>query len=152
MKTFDLIKQYKIFEKDINKRVLKVLSSGSYILGQNVKSFENNARKYLATRYTVSCNSGTDALVMSLRALNIGSNDQVITTPFTYFATSEAISLVGAIPIFADINPHTFNINPKKIEKLISKKLKRYYLLIFLDKPVNWIKFLESQKNIIYHI
>lgn len=124
MKTFDLIKQYKIFEKDINKRVLKVLSSGSYILGQNVKSFENNARKYLATRYTVSCNSGTDALVMSLRALNISSNDQVITTPFTYFATSEAISLVGAIPIFADINPHTFNINPKKIEKLISKRTK----------------------------
>ena len=124
MKTFDLIKQYKIFEKDINKRVLKVLSSGSYILGQNVKSFEGNARKYLATRYTVSCNSGTDALVMSLRALNISSNDQVITTPFTYFATSEAISLVGAIPIFADINPHTFNINPKKIEKLISKRTK----------------------------
>ena len=120
MKTFDLIKQYKIFEKDINKRVLRVLSSGSYILGQNVKSFENNARKYLATRYTVSCNSGTDALVMSLRALDISSNDEVITTPFTYFATSEAISLVGAIPIFADINPHTFNINPKKIEKLIS--------------------------------
>jgi UDP-2-acetamido-2-deoxy-ribo-hexuluronate aminotransferase len=124
MKTFDLIKQYKIFEKDINKRVLKVLSSGSYILGQNVKSFENNARNYLATRYTVSCNSGTDALVMSLRALNIGNNDQVITTPFTYFATSEAISLVGATPIFADINPHTYNINPKKIEKLISKKTK----------------------------
>ena len=104
-----------IFEKDINDRVLKVLSSGSYILGQNVKSFENNARNYLATRYTVSCNSGTDALVMSLRALKIGNNDQVITTPFTYFATSEAISLVGATPIFADINPHTFNINPKKI-------------------------------------
>ena len=59
---------------------------------------------------------------MSLRALNIGNNDQVITTPFTYFATSEAISLVGATPIFADINPHTNNINPKKIEKLISKK------------------------------
>ena len=114
MKTFDLIKQYKFFEKDIKRRVLKVLSSGSDILGQNVKSFENNARNYLATRYTVSCNSGTDALVMSLRALNIGNNDQVITTPFTYFATSEAISLVGATPIFADINPHTYNINPKK--------------------------------------
>ncbi len=122
MKTFDLTKQYKIFEKDIKKRVLKVFSSGSYILGENVKSFENNSRKYLDTRYVVSCNSGTDALVMSLRALNIGQNDQVITSPFTYFATSEAISLVGATPIFADINPHTFNINPKKIEKLVSKK------------------------------
>ena len=122
MKTFDLTKQYRLFKKDIEKRILEVLSSGSYILGENVKSFENNVRKYLDTRYTISCNSGTDALVMSLRALNIGERDQVITTPFTYFATSEAISLVGAQPIFADINPHTFNINPKKIEKLISNK------------------------------
>jgi UDP-2-acetamido-2-deoxy-ribo-hexuluronate aminotransferase len=122
MKTFDLIKQYKFFEKDINKKIQRVLSSGSYILGENVKSFENNARKYLGTKYTVSCNSGTDALVLSLRALNIGNNDRVITTPFTYFATSEAISLVGAKPVFADINPHTFNINPKRIEKLISKR------------------------------
>ncbi len=122
MKTFDLTKQYKMFEKDIIRSVSKVLSSGSYILGENVKIFEESVGKYLGTRYTVSCNSGTDALVMSLRALNIGNNDQVITTPFTYFATSEAISLVGAKPIFADINPHTFNINPKKLEKLISKK------------------------------
>ncbi len=124
MKTFDLTEQYKIFKKDINKKILDILSSGSYILGDNVKSFEQNVRKYLNTRYALSCNSGTDALVMSLRALNIGSNDQVITTPFTYFATSEAISLVGAKPIFADINPHTFNINPKKIEKLITKRTK----------------------------
>ena len=57
MKTFDLIKQYKFFEKDINKKIQRVLSSGSYILGENVKSFENNARKYLDTKYTVSCNS-----------------------------------------------------------------------------------------------
>ncbi len=122
MKSFDLTKQYKLFKKDINKKILEVLSSGSYILGRNVKSFENNVCKYLNTKYTVSCNSGTDALVMSLRALNIGKDDQVITTPFTYFATSEAISLVGAQPVFADINPHTFNINPKRIEKLITNK------------------------------
>ena len=124
MKIFDLKKQFRFFEKKINKKITKILSSGSYILGENVKNFEKNSCQYLGTKYSVSCNSGTDALVMSLRAAGIGTNDHVITTPFTYFATSEAISLVGAKPIFADINPHTFNINHKKIEKLITKKTK----------------------------
>ena len=74
-------------------------------------------------KYSISCNSGTDALVMSLRACGITSGDSVITTPFTYFATSEAISLVGAKPVFVDINPHTFNINPKN-NKCDHKKTK----------------------------
>ena len=124
MKIFDLKKQFKLFEKDINEKVSEILSSGSYILGNNVKTFEKNVSHYLDTRYSVSCNSGTDALVMSLRACGITSGDSVITTPFTYFATSEAISLVGAKPIFVDINPHTFNINPKKIISAITKKTK----------------------------
>lgn len=124
MKIFDLKKQYKEFGQIIDKKILKILSSGSYILGDNVKNFEIFSRNYLNSKYTISCNSGTDALVLSLRALKIGVGDEVITTPFTYFATAEAISLVGAKPIFADINPHTFNINPKKIIKLVSKKTK----------------------------
>jgi dTDP-4-amino-4,6-dideoxygalactose transaminase len=79
---------------------------------------------FVGSKYSVSCNSGTDALVLSLRALNIGDGDEVITTPFTYFATAEAIVLVGAKPIFVDINPHTFNINYKNIEKHINKRTK----------------------------
>jgi dTDP-4-amino-4,6-dideoxygalactose transaminase len=124
MKIFDLKKQYKDFGNIIDKKILQILSSGNYILGDNVKKFEQLSGKYLNSKYTVSCNSGTDALVLSLRALGIGPGDDVITSPFTYFATAEAISLVGANPIFADINPHTFNINPKKIVTLISKKTK----------------------------
>lgn len=124
MKIFDLKSQYKEFGHIIDKKILKILSSGNYILGDNVREFEHLSKNYLNTKYTVSCNSGTDALVLSLRALGIESGDEVITTPFTYFATAEAISLVGANPVFADINPHTFNINPKKIVKLISKKTK----------------------------
>ena len=114
MKIFDLKKQYRDFGNIIDKKILNILSSGNYILGDNVKKFEQLSGKYLNSKYTVSCNSGTDALVLSLRAIGIGSGDEVITSPFTYFATAEAISLVGANPIFADINPHTFNINPKK--------------------------------------
>jgi dTDP-4-amino-4,6-dideoxygalactose transaminase len=124
VKIFDLKSQYKEFGHIIDKDILKILLSGNYILGDNVKKFEQLSKNYLNAKYTISCNSGTDALVLSLRALGIGSGDEVITTPFTYFATAEAISLIGASPIFADINPHTFNINPKKIVRLISKKTK----------------------------
>tara|TARA_B100001059_G_C17808255_1_gene570536 strand:+ start:246 stop:1334 length:1089 start_codon:yes stop_codon:yes gene_type:complete len=124
IKIFDLKEQYKIFGKVIDKKIINILSSGNYILGENVALFEDKVKKYLNTKYTLSCNSGTDALVLSLRSLGIQSGDEVITTPFSYFATAESISLVGAKPVFADINPHTFNINPKNIIKLINKKTK----------------------------
>ncbi len=124
IKSFDLTEQYKKLEKKINSKVLKVLSSGNYILGENVRFFEKQINDYLGSKYSVSCNSGTDALILSLRALGIGKGDEVITTPFTYFASSEAISLVGAKPVFADINPHTFNINHKNIKKMINRKTK----------------------------
>ena len=108
----------------INKNIIDVLSSGQYILGKNVRTIEDKFASHLGVNYAVSCNSGTDALLLSLRAMEIGPGDEVITTPFTYFATAEVIALTGAKPIFADINPHTFNINHKLIEKLITKKTK----------------------------
>ncbi len=124
IKIFDLKEQYKQFGNIIDKKVVNILSSGNYILGENVALFEEKTKKYLNGKYTLSCNSGTDALVLSLRALGVQAGDEVITTPFSYFATAESISLVGAKPVFADINPHTFNINPKHISKLINKKTK----------------------------
>ena len=72
-------------KKDLDKKIIDILSSGKYILGNHVESFEKNISKFLGTKYVVSCNSGTDALVMSLRALDIGPGHEVITTPFTYF-------------------------------------------------------------------
>lgn len=124
IKSFDLTEQYNKLEKKLNNKVLKVLSSGNYILGDNVRFFEKQINSYLGSKYSVSCNSGTDALILSFRALGIEKDDEIITTPFTYFASSEAISLVGAKPVFADINPHTFNINPKNIKKMINRKTK----------------------------
>jgi dTDP-4-amino-4,6-dideoxygalactose transaminase len=124
IKIFDLKEQYKQFGRIIDKKVLNIISSGNYILGENVSLFEEKARKYLDGKYALSCNSGTDALVLSLRTLGVQTGDEIITTPFSYFATAESISLVGARPVFADINPHTFNINPKHITKLINKKTK----------------------------
>ena len=94
-------------------------------MGKNVGNLEKKVSQYMSTKYAISCNSGTDALIISLRALGIKRGDEVITTPFTYFATAEAIILVGAKPIFVDINPETFNIDENQIEKAISKKQKQ---------------------------
>ena len=124
IKIFDLTKQFKNLSKEINRDVINILRSGQYILGKNVHRLENAFTKFLNVKYAVSCNSGTDALILSLRASKIGKNDEVITTPFTYFATAEAIALVGAKPIFVDINPDTYNIDINQIEKHITKKTK----------------------------
>tara|TARA_Y100000768_G_scaffold160185_1_gene119753 strand:+ start:2505 stop:3593 length:1089 start_codon:yes stop_codon:yes gene_type:complete len=153
IKLFDLKKQFKLFDSRVNKKVLEVLSSGNYILGKNVTSFESDAKNYLGSNYTLSCNSGTDALVLSLRALDIGKNDEVITSPFTYFATAEAISLVGAKPIFSDINPDTFNIHPHNIKKALSKKTKAI-LSVNLFGQACELKEINSiaKENSLYHI
>lgn len=124
IKIFDLTEQYKSLSKKVNKDILKILKSGQYILGDNVNKLEEEFSNFIGSKYSVSCNSGTDALVLSLRALDIGHGDEVITTPFTYFATAEAIALVGAKPIFADIDPKTFNINYNDIEKYINRRTK----------------------------
>jgi len=88
IKIFDLTKQFKNLSKEINRDVINILRSGQYILGKNVHQLENAFTKFLNVKYAVSCNSGTDALILSLRASKIGKNDEVITTPFTYFATA----------------------------------------------------------------
>jgi dTDP-4-amino-4,6-dideoxygalactose transaminase len=102
----------------------RVLESGQFIMGPDVKLFEQEVAEYLGVKHTVAVNSGTDALVIGLRALGIGMGDEVITTPFSFFATAESISNVGAKPIFADIEPQSFNIDPEAIRKHITSKTK----------------------------
>ncbi len=102
--------------------VLSVLKSGRFILGPNVAAFEGELAAYLGTKHVIACNSGTDALVLSLRALGIGPGDEVITTPFTFFATAEAISLVGATPVFCDIDRATLNLNVELAASLVNER------------------------------
>lgn len=109
---------------EINAAIQDVLRSGHFIMGPNVKAFEEEAARYLGVKHAVGLNSGTDALVIGLRALGIGSGDEVITTPFTFFATAEAISAVGATPVFVDIDPLTFNIDPALIKPAITPRTK----------------------------
>jgi dTDP-4-amino-4,6-dideoxygalactose transaminase len=101
-----------------------VLRSGQFIGGPNVAAFETEAAAYLGVRHAIGCNSGTDALILGLRALNVGPGDEVITTPFTFFATAEAISLVGATPVFCDIDTETMNLDVDAAAQLVTSRTK----------------------------
>jgi dTDP-4-amino-4,6-dideoxygalactose transaminase len=120
----DLAPQIEELWSPINKAVQDVLKSGQFILGPQEKAFETEVAKYLGVKHAVGVNSGTDALVIGLRALGIGPGDEVITTSFTFFATAEAISMVGAQPVFVDIDPQTFNLDVALIESKINSKTK----------------------------
>jgi len=124
MQFLDLRLQYQTLRPQIDAAIKKVLESGVFIGGTEVENFEVEAAKFCGTKYAVALNSGTDALLLSLRAFDIGPGDEVITTPFTFIATAEVIAACGARPIFADIDPNTFNIDPAKIEARITKKTK----------------------------
>ena len=120
----DLTEQYQTLKAEIDKAVLDVFAGGHYINGPNVKALENEIAAYVGTEHAVGLNSGTDALHLALRALDIGPGDEVITTPFTFVATTEAIGIVGATPVFVDIHPGTYNIDPALIEAAISPRTK----------------------------
>ena len=120
----DVKRQHLAHKNEFDNAVLEVLSSGSYIGGNYVKSFEDKFAAYYNSKYAVSCGNGTDALVLALKALGIGSGDEVITTPFTFFATAEAIASVGAKPVFVDVNINDFCIDCNRIEEKINKNSK----------------------------
>ncbi|KKQ77138.1 MAG: Pleiotropic regulatory protein [Parcubacteria group bacterium GW2011_GWC1_38_6] len=123
IKFLDLNRQYKTIKKEIEKAIHRVLDVGNFIGGSEVESFEKEVAGFCGSRYALSLNSGTDALYLSLKALGVKSGDEVITTPFTFFATAEAIANTGARPIFIDIEKDSFNIDPQKIaEKLAQLK------------------------------
>jgi len=120
----DLKQQYKSIKPGIDRALENVILNQDFVLGEDTRQFEKEMAVYCNTKYAVGLASGTDALILALKALGIGEGDEVITTPFTFFATAEAISIVGARPVFVDIDPKTYNINPALIEEKINKKTK----------------------------
>ena len=120
----DLKAQYKSIKKEVDEAMNRVIENQDFILGKEVSELEKEVAAYCGAKYGVGVASGTDALILSLKALGIKEGDEVITSPFTFFATAEAISLVGAKPVFVDIDPKTYNINPSLIEKKINKATK----------------------------
>jgi dTDP-4-amino-4,6-dideoxygalactose transaminase len=120
----DLARQYQALQDDINAAVLSVLASCQYIGGPVVAQFEQAFADYTQTPFCISCNSGTDALYLALRAFDIGPGDEVITSPFTFIATAEVVSMAGATPIFVDIVPETFNLDAEQLEAAITPRTK----------------------------
>ena len=116
----DLTRQHEAHADELNEAVLQVLEGGGYILGPDVHKFEDAAAKSLGVKHAIGVANGTDALQISLQAMGIGPGDQVITTPFSFFSTAEVISRLGATPVFVDIEPDTFNIDPARIEEAIT--------------------------------
>jgi len=119
---FDITRQIQAMKKDLDTAISEVVTSGRFILGETVASLEKEVAAYCGTNYAIGVASGTDALHLALRACGVKEGDEVITSPFTFVATAEAISYCGAIPVFVDIEPKTFNLNPAKIEAGITKK------------------------------
>ncbi len=133
----DLKRQYQQIKEETAAKVLEILNSGRYIGGEIVANFEQQFAEYIGVSQCVSCNSGTDALYLAMRALNIGEGDEVITTPFTFIATTEVIVRVGAKPVFVDIQSETFNLNVDAIESAITNKTKAIIPVHLFGQPVN---------------
>ncbi|MFO0823698.1 MAG: DegT/DnrJ/EryC1/StrS family aminotransferase [Gemmataceae bacterium] len=120
----DINARYQFLKPQIDAAVLRVIASGQAILGPEVAAFEKEAAEFCGSQFALGCSSGTDALVLALHALDIGPGDEVIIPPFTFFATAGAVCRVGATPVFADIDPLTFNIDPAQIDAKITPRTK----------------------------
>ncbi len=118
----DLTPEIELIEGEVLDAIRRVVRSGRFVLGPEVEAFEREAAAYLGVRHAVGLNSGTDALVIALRAMGIGPGDEVITSPFTFVATAEAVSRVGATPVFVDIDAASFNLDVSLIEAAVTDR------------------------------
>lgn len=124
MNFIDLKKQYQLLKPQIQKRIDTVLAHGQYIMGPEIQELEAELANYVGVKYCVAVSSGTDALLIAMMALGVASGDEVITTPFSFIATAEVIALLGAIPVFVDIDARTYNLDPGQLSLAITRKTK----------------------------
>ena len=120
----DLKVQYPKIKDEIKAEINGVLESQQFILGPKVQQFESEIATYCQVKHAIGVASGSDALLLALMAINVAPGDEVITTPYTFFSTAGAISRLGAKPVFVDIDPKTYNINPDRVEATITNKTK----------------------------
>lgn len=121
MQFIDLAKQQSLIKDKIDQRIQDVLAHGKYIMGPEVREMEAELAEYVGVKHCVSCASGTDALLMPLMAWGVGPGDAVFTTPFTFIATAEVVQLLGATPVFVDIDPKSYNISPDLLDQAIAE-------------------------------
>jgi dTDP-4-amino-4,6-dideoxygalactose transaminase len=140
---FDLRPQNRLLGAAIEQAMAQFLKTPGFVLGEPVEQFERAAAEFLGAKYAIGVSSGTDALVCGLLALGIGAGDEVITTPFTFAATAEAVLRVGARPVFADIDPRTFNLDPQGIEAKITEKTRAILPVHLFGVPAELSAILE---------
>jgi dTDP-4-amino-4,6-dideoxygalactose transaminase len=133
----DLKEQYQLLKLEIDAKIQEVLHSTRFILGPNVQAFEQEAADFLGVQAAISCASGTDALHLALKVLDLQPGDEVITTPFTFIATAEAIAYCGATPVFVDIDPHSYNLDLEQVSQVITAKTKAIMPVHLFGQPVN---------------
>ena len=143
----DIPASYEQILADVEKKISEVIRSGRFILGPVVEELEARIADYCGTKYAVGVSSGTDALLVSLMAAGVGEGDEVITTPFTFFATAGSIARVGAHPVFVDIEPETFNIDPKQIENKITGKTRALMPVHLYGQCANMDSILEMARE-----
>lgn len=140
IKLMDIQRQHAENANEYESAVLEVMRSGNYIMSENVRAFEQEFASYIGVKYAISCGNGTDALHIALRASGIKAGDEVITTPFTFFATAEAIASIGAVPVFVDCSSDTYCIDASKIEGAITKKTRAIIPVHFYGQPAEMDK------------
>lgn len=143
----DLVKQYKTLERELKQAIDDVLESGAYIMGRQCAEFEKAMAEYCGVKHAIGLANGTDALLLTLDALGIGPGDEVITTPFTFFATAEVVSQLGAKSVFVDIEPNTYNIDVSKLEAAITEKTKAIIPVHIFGQPADMSEIVDLARK-----
>jgi UDP-2-acetamido-2-deoxy-ribo-hexuluronate aminotransferase len=142
--------QYQKYKTDIDANIQAVLNKSNYIMGEEVYDLERELAKFTGAKHAITCSSGTDALILSMMALDIKPGDEIITTPFTFIATAETIAFIGAIPVFVDIDENTYNIDAHKIEEKITSKTKAIMPVSLYGQPsdIDAIQTIATKYNL----
>ena len=142
--------QYQLYKEEIDSAIQAVLDKSNYIMGEEVQELEESLQSFTGAKHAITCSSGTDALLLAMMALDIKQGDEIITSPFTFIATAETIALLGAKPVFVDIDERTYNINAKKIEEKITSKTKAIISVSLYGQPsdMDAIEAIASKYNL----
>ena len=143
----DTKNQYLKIKKEVDQAIADVIDSSQFIQGPAVAQFERNIESYLGCKYAIGCASGTDALQIAMMALGIQPGDEILTTPFTFVATTETIALLGARPVYVDIDEKTYNIDVNKIEEKITPKTKAIMPVHLYGQSADMDKIMEIAKT-----